>query len=513
MGKSTKLVSAIDVGSNTIRMIIAEIGENTGINIIDEVKKPIDIGKDTYNYGKISIETIKEACKILKNFKKLMLDYRVTEYRAVSTSGIRESANCDYVLEQIRISSGLSLEIINNAQERLLTYKAIEDYLPDFTNIKQAGVLIVDIGSGGVEVSLYYDSKLQFTEYVKIGSLRVMETLADLEKITLDFASVIEDYIESNIYILKDRIKPYNLSNFIGIGGEFTEIYKISKKTDKEKSIKFVSKENLTDLYKKIKQMNTYEVAQYMQISEKQAEMVLPTLVIFKKFVDLTHAEGIYAPRVSLRHGILADMADNIYNTKRKEEFLNDILSSVAYLGKRYRIDDSHALHVREMAIKIFDKTKKIHELGSNDRFLLEIAALLHDIGKYINLNEHIEHSYSIIKAQDIMGISDSDLNIIAHTARFHNEENPKSIESYQILPYENRIKISKLSSILKLCDAMDITHKRKIKSIDIKVKDTNLIITAHAKDDIPLEKWYFMKKADFFEDVTGYRPILKVKG
>ena len=133
MGKSTKLVSAIDVGSNTIRMIIAEIGENTGINIIDEVKKPIDIGKDTYNYGKISIETIKEACKILKNFKKLMLDYRVTEYRAVSTSGIRESANCDYVLEQIRISSGLSLEIINNAQERLLTYKAIEDYLPDFT--------------------------------------------------------------------------------------------------------------------------------------------------------------------------------------------------------------------------------------------------------------------------------------------------------------------------------------------------------------------------------------------
>ena len=98
-----------------------------------------------------------------------------------------------------------------------------------------------------------------------------------------------------------------------------------------------------------------------MQISEKQAEMVLPTLVIFKKFVDLTQAEGIYAPRVSLRHGILADMADNIYNTKRKEEFLNDILSSVAYLGKRYRIDDSHALHVREMAIKIFDKTKKIH--------------------------------------------------------------------------------------------------------------------------------------------------------
>ena len=98
MGKSTKLVSAIDVGSNTIRMIIAEIGENTGINIIDEVKKPIDIGKDTYNYGKISIETIKEACKILKNFKKLMLDYRVTEYRAVSTSGIRESANWEVLL-------------------------------------------------------------------------------------------------------------------------------------------------------------------------------------------------------------------------------------------------------------------------------------------------------------------------------------------------------------------------------------------------------------------------------
>ena len=130
MGKSTKLVSAIDVGSNTIRMIIAEIGESTGINIIDEVKKPIDIGKDTYNYGKISIETIKEACKILKNFKKLMLDYRVTEYRAVSTSGIRESANCDYVLETdapYMVSSSM-----NQAHNEPKFVRAVAEKLAEF---------------------------------------------------------------------------------------------------------------------------------------------------------------------------------------------------------------------------------------------------------------------------------------------------------------------------------------------------------------------------------------------
>lgn len=513
MGKNTKLVAAIDVGSNTIRMIIAEIGPNESINIIDEVKKPINIGKDTYNYGKVSIETIKETCKILKNFNKLMLDYGVKDYRALSTSGIKESSNCDYVLEQIRISSRLSLEIINNAQERFLTYKAIEDYLSDFSRMKKEGVLIVDIGSGGVEVSLYHDSTLEFTEYIKIGSLRVKETLADLENITLDFASVIEDYVESNIYILKDRIKSYNLSNFIGIGGEFTEIYKITKKSEKDKATKFVSNENLNDLYKRIKQMNTYEISQYIQISEKQGEMVLPTLVILKKFAELTSAQGIYAPRVSLRHGILADMADDLYNTKRKEEFINDIISSVSYLGRRYRIDDTHANHVREMAVKIFDKTTKIHELDINDRFLLEIAALLHDIGKYININDHIKHSYIIIKSQDIMGISDKNLKIIALIARFHNEDNPKSLEAYRNLPYEDRIKISKLCSILKLCDAMDLSHKRKIKSIDVKVKDDNLIITAHVKDEIPLEKSYFIKQADFYEQVTGYKPILKVKG
>ena len=111
------------------------------------------------------------------------------------------------------------------------------------------------------------------------------------------------------------------------------------------------------------------------------------------------------------------------------------------------------------------------------------------------------------------MGISDKNLKIIALIARFHNEDNPKSLEAYTNLPYQDRIKISKLSSILKLCDAMDITHKRKIKSIDVKVKDDNLIITAYVKDDIPLERSYFMKQADFYEQVTGYRPILKVKG
>lgn len=513
MAKNDKLVAAIDVGSNAIRMIVAELSEKGEIKILEELKKSSGIGKDTYNLGKISFETIKETCKILKNYKKMMDEYGVKNYKAVSTSGIRESENKDYVIDQIKMYSGLEVDVINNSQERMMTYKAIRDYLPGASAIREKGALIIDIGSGGVEVTLYDAGTMQFTEYVKVGSLRLKETLADLESITLDFSSVLEDFIESKIYILKNRIAPYNTPNFIGLGGESTSIYKACKKSPEEKSEKRVGSDSIVELYGTVKMMNTEEIASYMGISEKQAEMVVPSLAIFIKFMEMTKSNGMYFPRVSLRHGILAEMADEMFDTKRKEEFVNDIRSSVSYLGKRYRMDDSHSEHIKEMALKIFDKTKRIHGLDEKDRFHLELAALLHDIGKYININTHNEHSFNIINSQNIIGIGDEELNIIAHIARFHNEEDPGGIPSYKDLDYEDRIKISKLSAILKLCDAMDITHKRHISEIDIKIKHTDVIITAFTDEDIPLEKWYFLKKADFFEEVMGYRPILKIKG
>ncbi|MBP2026249.1 exopolyphosphatase/guanosine-5'-triphosphate,3'-diphosphate pyrophosphatase [Acetoanaerobium pronyense] len=513
MAGKDKLVASIDVGSNSIRMLIAEIGSKGNIKILEELKKSIDIGKDTYNTGKVSLETIKDTVKILKNFSKLLDEYNIKNYRAVTTSGIRESKNKDYVIEQIKSGTGLDVEIINNSQERLLTYKAIREYLPEASQMRKEGVLIIDIGSGGVEVTLYNEGYLCFTEYVKIGSQRLKETLSEIESDTMDFPKVLEDYIESKSYLIKENLLKYNVSNFIGLGGELSSIYKACKKTDEEKSMKKLSKDSLKEFYKEARNLSSEELSEILGINEKQSEMVVPTLAISQKFIEMTKSKDIYVPRASLRHGILADMADEAYDTQRKIDFIEDIRHSIVDIAIKYRVDYQHVEHVKDMALKIFDKTKKIHFLSERDRLLMEIASLLHDIGKYVNVNNYQVYSFHIIKALDIMGISDREMDIIAHVAKFHADEEPQGSKSYEVLSYDNKIRISKMAAIVKLADALDLSHKNKIKSIDVKIKGSTLTITASSNEEIPLEKWYFHKISDFFEEVMGYKPILKQKG
>ncbi|MBC2582861.1 HD domain-containing protein [Clostridium sp. DJ247] len=510
----TEVVSVIDVGSNFIRMIIAQIMQNGEITTIEELNKSSNIGRDTFSYGKVNPEAIYETCETLSGFAKIMNDYKVKKYKAVSTSGIREADNRDYVLEQIRLKTGLSVETINSAQERFYMYKAIWNNFSKVPGMYDGGFLLINIGSGGVEVSVYHKGSLKFTEYVKIGSLRIREMLSGLELVNLNFSQIMKEFIESNINQIKHYIEVINISNFIGLGGELATISRIYPSNKEDTVPQFIKKEHIEELYKKLKFMTTEQIINEYELSKKSAELLLPSVLIFYTFLNMTKAKGIYAPMVSLRHGIIADVADESMNTKRKEDAINDIISSVWYIGQKYGIDKIHTSHIENIALNIFDRTKEIHRLEHRERLYLRVAAILHDIGKYVNLSDHNLHSYNIIYSQDILGFSNQELKIIANITKYHLEENPSlKDEEYRSVDKYGRIIISKLSAILKLAEALDMSHKQKVKEVRISAHDRELLFHIRAKEDIALEEWSFKNNSSFFEEVMGYKPIIKSKG
>lgn len=509
-----KIVSSIDIGSYNIRMVIAQINTQGDIKILEELRHHANIGKDTFSYGKVNVDTIQETCIILKKYSRLMKEYNVKHYKAVTTSGIREASNRSYIIDQIKMKTGLEVEIINNAEERFLTFKAIRDKLKNVKGIREEGSLIVNIGSGGVEISAYKDGNLRFTSYIKVGSLRLREMLSDIERVTLDFPQIMEEFIESKTYLIEPVIKDMKIKNFIGLGGGLRNIVNLCNIDNNENTAKVIKKDFLDKLYLDISRKSIEKVASTYSLDYSEAQTLLPATIIFNKFLSITEANGIYVPMVSLRHGILAEMVDNWYNTPRKKDFLNDIISSVKFIGKKFDYDEEHATHVQYLSTLIFDYLRRIHKLGDRERLYLQVASLLHDIGKFINLDKHHIYSYGIIKALNIMGFSNRELSIIANIVRYHSDENPNRIDKgYNRLDYNDQITVSKLCSILKLSDAMDIAHTQKVRNLDITYDSNNIYIKVQTKDDIILEKWTFMKNAEFFEEVFGMKVIIKHKG
>ncbi len=175
-----------------------------------------------------------------------MKDYGVKSYWAISTSGIREADNREYVLEQIRVRTAIEIQVVNTAQERFLVFKALRDRLEDSEKIYNDGAMIINIGSGGVEISLYNEGNLKFTEYIKIGSLRLREILDPLENSTLNFTQVMSEFIESKIYTLRNYLESYKIKNFIGLGGGLKLLLKIY-----DNDVSFITKDSLLDFSKR----------------------------------------------------------------------------------------------------------------------------------------------------------------------------------------------------------------------------------------------------------------------
>ncbi|WP_298838174.1 Ppx/GppA phosphatase family protein [Clostridium sp.] len=511
IARAWKIIASIDVGANYLKMTIGEINTQGEIRILEDVVKPTKIGKDTFSKARISVQTIHETCDDLKGFVRLMKDYKIECYKAVATSGLREAENKQYVLEQIRLRTGLNIESINIAEEQFFMLKAVRNHVNSIDIKKSEQYLIVNITSGAVETSIYEDGKLKLTEHVKIGSLKIREALSDLETKTTEFSETMEQYIESKIYALKPQIQKFEPNHFLGLGGELNTICGIiRKKKGLNKKDYYIRKEALLALTKEISNMDNFQIKTTFGLSNKTAELLLPSILIFYCFLKMTKAEGIQIPKLSLRQGILYDLSDEILNIQRKKELINDIISSVWYIGEKYQIDKKHASFVEKVSLQIFDYTKRLHKLGDKERLYLQVAAILHDVGGFISANNHNFHSYSIIRAQSIIGFSDIALELTASAARYHSEDIPmEANKNYRFLSDVDKMVVSTLAAILKLSEALDISHVQKIKEIKLTGTRDNMFFNLKSEGDIILEEWNFLKHVDFFEEVIGVKPII----
>lgn len=510
--KGNEVVAGIDVGSHALNLKLVEIDNDGKIKVLDQLKYPIALGKDTFASGKVSFETTEKICEALKGFKNLMKDYGVTASRIVATSGLREAINKEFILDQIKVRTGFEIDVLTRAQEKFITYKAIRRNIPDHAIIREEGLILVDIGTGNVTVSIYKYNQLIYSQSTKSGPLRLRELLTDLEGRSLNFPKILEEYIHSSLKDMISLIPVVGIKNYIVIGTEVELLHKLCNGTENG-NIRLVAAEGFFRLYDKIMSSSPISIERDYGMSPESVAVLQPTLMILKAFLQLTNTDKIYTPRVSLKDGIIEDMLDEKLKTQRATDFIEDILALASHIGEKYQYDSAHAKDVEEKALAIFESLQKLHGLGPRQKFLLQLASRLHDIGKFININYHYIYSYELIMASELLGLSQEELQIVAYIAKYHSDILPSQFqEDFYGMRKRNRSIVFKLVAILRIADALDSSHAQKIKNLRVSIEEGEVMLRGEAIVDTLLEEWTFEEKSAYFVEVFGIKLNLRVK-
>ncbi len=504
--------AAIDIGSYEVSMKIFELSKKIGFRELNDVRYSLELGKGVYSNGKLDTQMLDVLCETLNDFKRMMQDFGVVEYRACGTSALRELANPLIIVEQIYRRTGFKVEILSNAEQHFLGYKSIAAIERGFKKMIQKGTAILDVGGGSLQVSLFDKDALVTTQSLKMGSLRIRQRLQELEKTTIHYDKLVEEFIRNDLtnfqrLYLKDR----DIKNVILMGDFITDMI-----FQEEMKDKIITKNEFMKRYEDTVDKTEDVLAQEMEIDPEYASLVVPTMVVCRSFIDIFQAEALWAPGVSLLDGIAYDYAEKKKFIRSVHNFENDILVTSKNIAKRYSSSKSHIQGTMNLCLNIFDSMKKVHGMGKRERLLIQIAALLHDCGKYISMGNVSECSYQIIMSTEIIGLSSLERKMIAYAVRYNTTAFAYYDEIQMLgagIDRESYIKIAKMTAILRLANAMDRSHCQKVKGIKTVLKDRELQMVMDSSQDISLELGLLQDKVAFFEEVFGIRLVIRGKG
>lgn len=494
----------IAIASNELALKIGEKAQK-GVKIIESVKYPLALGRDTFHTGSISFESLDKAIEIIKGFLDICQDYGVSQLKYVATTAIRESENRDYVLDQIKIRTGIDLDVIDESQEKISVNKMMLSLLE---KEQKESSLIVQLGSGNISIFVVKDGSVIGTQNIKIGALRISELFDDYMDKVSDYVQVVKEYLQP----FNDSIDAFVTEkpvNFIISGNEIDTICRMCNARLK-KNMTIIPRENFAALYKSIKNKTPEMISEEYDLSEDEAETLMTAIIILSRLIKNTNAKNIVSYTYTIADSVLFEEIQQDISIKLTKEYYSFAISSAMNLAEKYQCNTGHINRVSETALMIFDRMKKHHGLGYRERVLLHTAVILQDIGKIVGTKNHGEIAYHMIRNLDIAGIDEEEKEILAAVVYYHGTTIPDMSQSvYSELEAPVRVLVSKLCAILKLANAVHTSHEPKFEKINVKLSSNELIITAYTYRSIDLEKWAFNIRCRLFESVYGIKAVL----
>lgn len=500
-----RLVAVLDIGTTAIRMEIAELAADHPPRTLESLSQPVGLGKDTFTIGSIRRETIEESVRILRGYADLMREYKITDpscIRAIATSAVKEAANRDAFLDRVYVATGIPVECAEDADLVRLTYLAVRNLRWTRASRTAGPVLVVEVGGGSTEVLLLDRGRVGFYETYPLGAVRLRETLdAGRVPAPRQRAMLVQD-MRRTVEQMVEASPVRRVRTLIAVSGDVR--FAAERLTDDWDRVRIgsLTPARLAKFADQLLEMSPEEIAAEHGLSFVEAETVGPSLLAYSEIAAAFGVRRIVVPKVHLRTALEVEMS---IRSELAAEFREHVRHAARMLADRYRADRRHADQVAALAVTLFRELRELHGLGSRYEFLLEIAARLHEVGLYVSNRSHHKHSMYLIQNSELFGVSSEDLTLIALVARYHRKSPPRPDHPvYGALPRPQRVVVQKMAALLRVADALDRSHQRRVAELRIERRDHRVILAVPGGGDLTIERMALREKGAMFEDLFG---------
>lgn len=497
-------LAVIDMGSNSVRMVVAQVLPDGRLELLERVRRAVRLGQDTFVRGRLSQRTMAAALAIMRDCRRILDTYGVREVRAVATSAVREALNADAFLDRIFLATGLEVEVIEPSEEGRLTVNAVLEAMGAAAGLQESYALIVDVGGGSALLTFLKRGQITISGSYAMGSIRLQEMLATSQEPADRAAGLLRHQIESVVASIKKTMPLGLVEYFVAVGGDARFTAAQIGKPLHSADLATVQKAPFERFVEKCTSHTADELARLHRIPYADAETLVPALLVYDILLNHTQATEMIVSSVSMRDGLLLDMM-RMTRGEEPAQLRESIIQAARSLGEKYQYDEAHSLHVADLACRLFDELRKEHGLGDRHRLLLRLAGILHDIGTFVSVRSHHKHSYYLIANSELYGLQRAELNIVALVSRYHRRSSPKPTHlEYMSLSREHRMAVSKLAAILRVADALDRGHAQQVRDIRFERDANELIVYVAGLPDLTLERRAMAPKSDLFMEIFG---------
>lgn len=500
--------AAVDIGSNSVRLSVAELRRGRLIPLHQD-REVTRLGEGVFKDGSMSPKAMAASLKVLRRFHRSVQSFAVERIRVVATSALRDSNNGRIFVEWVRAATGWNLEIISGLEEGRLIHLGVVASL----RRRPSRMLLIDLGGGSCELTLSDKGHVKEIVTLPLGAVRLTQEFIQRDPPGEEELKRLREFIAEETAHLPRQLMRSNVRLVIATSGSAAALAAAAQSLELGRSE--ISQKAITLLSKRLAKLSMRQRAAIKGINPKRAEIVIAGASVYAHIMEVCGLRAFRYSPLGLRDGILAQMAaeydEHTQSHRQLESDRQDILLNIS---RRYGADLDHVEHVRELAWSLFDQTKAIHQLGKDFREWIGAAAMLYEVGTYINPVGRHRHAYYIVSHSELFGFTPLQRKIIATIARFQGNSRPQLRDRLvKVLPPHLRADVIKATAILRVGRALNQGRRQAVQSIRAMPRESDLIVSLKTRHraGVDLELWAGEKEVAYFREVFGRELSLRL--